>query len=185
VRAAAPALPWWQRLRLGVALGGLAAAAAALLLVLRAPGPGGGAGTLSGGRGVRNTVAIKGGGTLVLGLVRDRGGTIARDPAGFAGGDRFKVLVTCPPEASLYGDVVVYQPGARGTFDAAFPLPATSLPCGNRSVLPGAFRITGSAPATVCLALGHGAPPDRAALRATGPAGLAEAACTRLAPEQP
>ena len=47
-----------------------------------------------------NVVAIKGGGDLVLGVVRERSGAIVEDARAFLPGDRWKLVVTCPPAAS-------------------------------------------------------------------------------------
>jgi hypothetical protein len=94
------------------------------------------------------TVAIKGGGTLTLSLVRDRGGAISLDPSDVADGDRWKARVTCDRAATITVDVVVFQPGQP----AAFPLPPAAITCGNQVTLPGAFHITGGA-ADVCVAI--------------------------------
>ena len=143
--------------------GGLALAAAAiLLLVVR--------------RGAREIdqigprVAVKGAGEVVLSLVRDRDGAIAYDPTSFRAGDRWKARVTCAPGPSIWADVIVYQGGA-----ASLPLAPARVPCGNDTVVPGAFRIDPGAPARVCVALSAGPAPDRGA-----PADLA---CATLAPE--
>jgi hypothetical protein len=155
--------------------GGLALAAA-LLLALRAglqtPPPA--LRDANGGDGGRR---IKGG-QLALELVRERGGDVARDPRTFGGGDRFAALVTCAPRAAPHWELVVFQGG-----EAFFPLDREQpLRCGNRVSLPGAFVLTGSAPANVCVVLG-GAPLDRRVL-GRGPDALpAEHACTTVAPE--
>src|SRR5207237_2758479 len=105
----------------------------------------------------------------VMSLVRERNGAIAFDPPGFRAGDRWKLRVTCDPGASIFADVVVYQPDLPGgAARASFPLAATRVPCGNDVTVPGAFRLDGAAPALVCIALATGAPPDRAML-ARGP----------------
>jgi hypothetical protein len=147
---------------------GLAAAAAvfALVFALR-PGerPRGG--------GPR-VVAIKGGGDVTLEVVRERDGSVAWEPTSFAPGDRFKLLVTCPPPLQLHADVVVLQGDG-----AAYPGEPAVVSCGNRVALPAAFRITGEGAATICVALDPAAPPSRAALAAGD--GRAEGqACVRL-----
>src|SRR5262249_46288520 len=93
----------------------------------------------------------------------------------FAGGDRWKALVTCPRERMLFWDVVV-RGAEGGDVSVSFPLaPAAPLACGNHVALPGAFRIDGGGPVQVCLVLSED-PVDRAA---TG----AAAACKTLVPE--
>ena len=116
------------------------------------------------------------GGELALELVGERGGAIAHDPSTFVPGDRFAVLVTCPPSRPLYWQLVVYQGG-----EAFFPLAAHEpLRCANAVQLPGAFTLTGTAPARVCLAL-SAAPIARDSLARTLPD---PHACTTLAPAQ-
>jgi hypothetical protein len=163
-----PRAPWTRRFAVG---GGLALAMAAAIVLLvrvrisdepRDP--------------ARATVAIKGGGTLVLSLVRERGGAIALDPSSFAAGDRWKVRVTCDRGGPVVVDVAVYEPDARG-YRAAFPLRPAAVTCGNDVTLPGAFRLTG-ARNLVCVAVAEAGAPDRERL-ASGPAG-AELACRAL-----
>ncbi|HWM85598.1 MAG TPA: zf-HC2 domain-containing protein [Kofleriaceae bacterium] len=86
---------------------------------------------------------------LTLSLVRERAGDIEHDPAGFRPGDRFKVLVTCADPRPLRIDMTVRQGGAVDR-----PLGAAEIRCGNRVPLPGAFRLTGSGAATICVAAG-------------------------------
>jgi hypothetical protein len=114
-------------------------------------------------------VAVKGAGTVVLSIVRERDGAIAYDPATFRTSDRLKVRVTCAPGPSIWTDVVVYQPGA------SYPFAAVEIPCGNEAVVPGAFRLDTAAPAKVCVALSVGAAPARPA--------PGQLACAPLAPE--
>jgi anti-sigma factor RsiW len=134
-----PALPppprprWWL-------LGAPAAALAAITLWLAVRQPD--------RRATVATVAIKGGATLALSLVREREGAISLDPSDVRDGDRWKVRVTCDRAAAVTVDVVVYQPGQP----AAFPLPPAAITCGNQVTLPGAFHITGGA-ADVCVAI--------------------------------
>lgn len=108
-------------------------------------------------------IAIKGG-EIAIGLVRDRDGVQVQDPRHFTPADRFRVLLTCPPGAATRWDVLVFQAGT-----VSFPLPGGPLACGNALALPGAFRLTRSDPATVCVLLD---PPARAQLQGTSPAGL-------------
>jgi hypothetical protein len=108
---------------------------------------------------VARVVAIKGGGDVAIELVRERDGSVAWDPTSFAAGDRFKLLVTCPPPLQLHADIVVLQ--SEGP---AFPGEPTVIACGNCVPVLPAFRITGPGPATVCVAFDGSAPPARAAL---------------------
>jgi hypothetical protein len=148
-----PAPPSRMRVRTWAPLA--LAAAAALLLMFR-PGD-----VPPAQRSVSS--GTKGGDVAIL-LVSDRHGEA---PTGFAAGERFKVLVTCPAWFEEPLRVVVLQDGAR--FE---PLPAASPACGNHVPWPGAFRLDGDAPATVCLAWGP---------RSTGEPGE-RAVCTVLEP---
>ena len=154
------------------AAGGLALAAA-LLLAVRAglTGP-------HEQNGEHGGQAVKGG-ELALELVRERGGDVALDPRSFMPGDRFEALVSCPPNGPVYWDLVVYQGG-----QAFFPLSAQqALHCGNHVSLPGAFMLTGDAPATVCAVLGP-APLARSELaRASADSLPPPHACTTVLPE--
>jgi hypothetical protein len=108
--------------------------------------------------------------------------TSALDPQRFAPGDRFAVLVSCPESLQASWDLVVSQAG-----EAFFPLqPTAALQCGNRVSLPGAFTLSGEAPASVCVALDPRATIARSELRQRGPAGLpAQSACIVVAPVAP
>ncbi len=143
--------------------GGLALAAAAVLLLVVMRGG-------ASSREIGPRVAVKGAGEVVLSLVRERDGAIAYDPSTFRAGDRIKVRVTCAPGPSIWADVIVYQRDL-----AAFPLAPARVPCGNDTVVPGAFRIDGGAPARVCVALSTGPAPVRG--------GASDLACVSLAPE--
>lgn len=121
------------------------------------------------------SVAIKGG-EAAIDLVRSSGGSTAVDPGVFMAGDRFKVLFTCPPDAELHVDVLVYQDG-----EPAFPFAAQRVQCANRVALPGAFRITGEAKATVCVAFGT-SPRPRDSLGAASPEQLDDAVCIVVTP---
>jgi len=126
--------------RFGVILGGLAVAAAAMLGV----GRGGFLGTNTVDR--PSSPRVKGG-DVVFSLVRDDGVRIDDSAGVFRDGDRFKVVVTCPPTLHASFDVVVFDDGG-----ASFPLALVpSLACGNEIPVPGAFRLTGSTEETVCV----------------------------------
>ena len=94
-------------------------------------------------------VQVKGG-ELAITLVRDRAGVTTRHASTFAAGDRFKVLVTCPPPGAPWIEVMVRQEN-----ESSFPLgPAREVICANEVALDGAFALTGPAPAVVCVKLG-------------------------------
>ena len=114
----------------------------------------------------------------VLELVRESGGIIAEDASVFLEGDLFKVRVTCSRPGPVSWQLSVFQ----GT-EVSFPLSSLEqIHCGNRVVLPGAFRITASAPTLVCLSLDEGiVPPER--LAKEGIEALpATAVCTHVRP---
>ncbi len=118
------------------------------------------------------------GDAAVLELVRESGGVIAEDSSVFLEGDLFKVRVTCSRQGPVSWQVAVFQGN-----DVFFPLSSTEqIHCGNRVVLPGAFRVTANAPALVCLSLDEGiVPPER--LAKEGIEALpATAACTHVRP---
>lgn len=124
------------------AIGGSSLVAAAAALLLFAVFDRGGD-----RRGPADRVAVKGGGELVVSLVRERGGQIDEAPASFADGDRFKVAVTCTEPGEVTVEVTVSQGGERFR-----PLGRRStLWCGNRALVPGAFSATGAEPITVCV----------------------------------
>lgn len=100
-----------------------ALAAAALLVVLR-PRPHG------------EGFAVKGVGEVTVGVVRERAGAITYDAREFLPGDRWKVIVTCPPAAGAFIDVTVGPDR---------PIAPAHVACGNRVVVPGAFTLTGGA----------------------------------------
>jgi hypothetical protein len=170
VRVPAPIRrPVWGRARFVAAASAITAAAAAAVLMLRSS---------PGLEPPRRVLAIKGG-ELAIGLVRERAGAIAREPSQFAPGDRFKVLLTCPPPLRPHVDVVVFQ-GEQ----AFFPLqPAELAACGNALALPGAFALDGAEDALVCAVVSDAGPVDRAALSAGGVAALpALSVCAPIAP---
>ena len=158
----------WMALSSGAA--GVLALAAAALLILRPRAD-------TGLDGLRPARLGTKGGDVAVELVRNHRGALAGDPAVFADGDAFKVLVTCPPELAPYFDVVVYQADR-----AHFPLTAGRLTaCGNRKALEGAFTLDGSDDAVVCVALDEQRPWPRGRL-SEGPAALPElSVCTHVA----
>jgi len=132
---------WWTWL---VPALGLAAAAAIALVVLApwrgAPAP----------RPREDVVAVKGVGEVVVEVVRERAGVIRTDARTFATGDRWKLVVTCPPAGTATFDVAVTEAGAAA-IDR--PLVPATLACGNRVVLPGAFTLTGHRANRVCVTI--------------------------------
>jgi len=144
---AVPALParrpWWH-----FAVPALVLATAALVFVIIRPGP----------REERDDlVRVKGVGDVVLGIVRERDGVIRDDATTFREGDRFKIVLTCPPAASAWITVDV---------SGDHPLPPTQISCGNRVVVPGAFHLTGTAANRICVHVAADAAPGADAPRA-------------------
>jgi hypothetical protein len=146
---------------------GVASAAAMLLWVMQrplvepAPGP---------------RLRAKGG-EFALELVRmDPRGRL-QEASHFTATDRWKVLLTCPPAWHGQAQVVVYQAGR-----AYFPLTSQAVDdCGNRRALGGAFRLDGTSPAAVCVALA--AAPMQRELLARGASALPElSVCAQLEP---
>ncbi len=139
--------PWWQWAAPGLAV---AAAVAIAIVVIRPK-------SVEPHRA--DVASIKGGGTLVLSLVRDREGTIREDVATFRDGDRWKVVVTCSPDA---GDAPVFvdvSVKASYSVPADFPLAPVQIACGNHVVVPGAFSVTNDGPGTsyrVCVRVTSG-----------------------------
>ncbi|CAN5860192.1 hypothetical protein BH11MYX2_BH11MYX2_19660 [soil metagenome] len=130
---------WWK-----TAAPILAAAAAAVVIFIVAKRPDG---TVS----TREDVAlVKGVGEVVLGTVRERAGTIADDAPTFAPGDRWKIVLTCPPAGEIHTDVTVTELDSNASAD--HPLAPATIACGNRVVLPGAFTLTGAHANRVCVA---------------------------------
>jgi predicted anti-sigma-YlaC factor YlaD len=173
---AAPALapparwrhPWRGR---GQALA-IAGAAAAIALVALWPRE---HGLVGGPHAVGPQVISVKGGDVAIELVRERDGSTAWEPTSFAPGDRFKLLVTCPPPLRIHADVVVIQSDGP-----AFPGAPASVGCGNRVPLTPAFRITGPGAATVCVGVDPSGPPSRAALASGDGAAAGPHACLRL-----
>lgn len=93
------------------------------------------------------------GGDVAIELVRERHGVVMRDPVSFADGDRFKVMLTCPPSMTDTFEVLVIQGK-----DVSRPLaPLGAVACGNGVPLQGAFSLTGPLPSSVCVAWGKAA----------------------------
>jgi hypothetical protein len=165
-----PARRFWNRWRLAWSVTGAALVAALVLLLIwpRGSQPAG----LPPAR-----LQVKGGGELLLELVRDRAGVVTHQPTGFRDGDQFQVMVTCQDAGELEAALVVFDRG-----EAHFPAPPQAIGCGNRVVFPAAFRLTGrpEQPVTVCLALER-LEPGRIRSPADLPRG--RTACIRLDPE--
>jgi hypothetical protein len=121
------------------------------------------------------------GGNVALDLVRERNGMVEHDATTFAPDDRWKVLLTCPTERMMFWDLVVVDGG-----QASFPLsPQAAVACGNRVPLPGAFRLFGAGPVTVCLVLAS-EPVDRNGLGPLDVTSLSDrGACTQLRSAEP
>jgi len=134
--------PAWRR-RWQAPAFAAAAAAAVLVLVLRRPAPPDGEATAT-----VATIGVKGVGEVTLELVRERGGTISYDARGFAPGDRWKVVLSCPPGGA--GTAMWIDVSVADGVTTDHPLAPAQLPCGNRVVLPGAFTITGARTNRVC-----------------------------------
>jgi hypothetical protein len=154
---------WWAAPAMALA----GAAAVALVVWRSSSGPGGGGSPDDPPR--EDLARVKGVGEIVLGVVRERGGAIRLDARTFAPGDRWKIVVTCPPAASAWVDVAVYDAG-----QADHPLEPARIACGNRVMLPGAFAITGDRANRVCVRIDAAAAPDR---------GQPPDACVTLRPE--
>lgn len=155
---------WW---RLGVPMLAFAGAMLILLALWRRDGSELG----------ENQATIKGtGDVLTLGIVRERAGAILRDAMSFRPGDRFKVVVTCPPRANAWVDVGVVE---DGTHSVDYPLAPAAIACGNDVVLPGAFTLTGSRTNRVCVRVASGSAPPRSLPRPREDG----VACVMLRPE--
>ena len=114
----------------------------------------------------REQVTIKGVGVVVLELVRERRGAIMMDARTFKEGDRFKLVVTCPPDRTAHFELRVQE---AGTDQIDRPLSPADLVCGNQVVMPGAFTLTGAKANEVCVDV-------------TGPSET-KTACVTLRPE--
>jgi hypothetical protein len=119
---------------------------------------------------------VKGVGQVELDVVRDRDGVIRDDVRSFVLGDRWKVIVTCPPNANAWIDVAVVELGAER---ADYPVAPAQIACGNRVVIPGAFTLTGAKRHRVCARVGASAPPPRGVPHE----GDEDVACVTISPE--
>jgi hypothetical protein len=142
------------------------AAAAIVLIVLR---------TRPDAAGREDVATIKGVGEVILGTIREREGAIATDAPAFRPTDRWKVVVTCPPDALTWVDVAIVEVGATS---ADHPMAPAHVACGNRVVVPGAFTLSGGVN-RVCVRLATEAAPQRGLPR-PGEAGVA---CVTIRPE--
>lgn len=98
-----------------------------------------------------NANAVKGGNgdSMSIVLIRERAGQTDPQPETYQRGDRFKIRLSCVSEQPMLWRVIVRQ--HNETFQ---PLVAAKpIACGNQVSLPGAFQITGTAPAQVCVEL--------------------------------
>jgi anti-sigma factor RsiW len=136
-----------RRRWLAPAIAAAAAAAVVLVVVGLRPAP----------EDDRMVLGIKGVGEVTVELVRERGGELSFEARRYAPGDRWKVVVSCPPRAHAWIDVSVADDTST-----AHPLAPEELACGNRVIVPGAFTITGRADNRVCAAIaaGSGAQPE-------------------------
>ncbi|HEX8106929.1 MAG TPA: hypothetical protein VF516_04330, partial [Kofleriaceae bacterium] len=129
--------------------------------------------------GAEDRVAIKGVGEVALELVRERAGAISYDARRYAPGDRWKVVISCPPAAPAPNPTPPAAPMMAIDVSVAdgvtvdHPLAATRIACGNRVVVPGAFTVTGDRVNRVCARIATVAGPDRDA----------GTACVTLIPE--
>jgi hypothetical protein len=149
----------------------LAAAVAAVALVVVRPPP-----------RADDRVAIKGIGEVALELVRERAGVISYDAHRYSPGDRWKLVISCPPAAASPGPgrdlapMLAIDVSVADGVTVDHPLAATRIACGNRVVVPGAFTVTGDRVNRVCARIAAIA--DRAA-----PDPGAGTACVTLLPE--
>ena len=150
--------PRWRRRWLAPAF---AAAAAVLVVLVRRPTPG--------DELASQTIGVKGVGEVTLELVRERRGAISYDARRYAPGDRWKVVVSCPPSASARAMWIDVSVADGVTTD--HPLAPAQVPCGNRVVVPGAFTVTGAQVNRVCTSV------------AASPGADAGTACLTLRPE--
>lgn len=157
--------------RATAAVGALAFAAAVFLFIRH----NGASGDLAGGMpGEARTKGM----TVGFVLVRDDNVEVGGADGTYRDGDRFKARVSCPADMHASWDLVVLDNG-----EASFPLEQQAdLPCGNGVVLPGAFRLVGHNPMTVCLVHREGGLVDRDELRRSGIAVPKDAACKALRP---
>jgi hypothetical protein len=118
------------------------------------------------------------GGDFALELARLDGAGRVQPPTHFAAGDRFKALVTCPPDWSGVVGIVVYQGEQKYEPLAIRPFDD----CGNRRVLEGAFAIDGKARALVCASFAKNQREWHARVDQSAAAPPSGSVCTSLAP---
>jgi hypothetical protein len=161
---AARARPWYfQPRRVTVIASALALAAAIILFARPEPKP--------------ESDRWKGS-DVTLTLVHENEGVVPEAGAVYGDGDRFKVLVTCPPGKRATWDVAVIE-----HTEVSFPFePAADIACGNQIPLPGAFRLTGHERVTVCLVWSDGRAIDREEIRLHAPGLPTNARCQTLQP---
>jgi hypothetical protein len=134
-----PAPPSWRG-RMAITGGLVAAAAVAILLLFVARRPSGpDHAALPGAR-----VQIKGGEVAIALIRKDRSGAVL-DATSFSPGDRFKIVLTCPP-VPRWVDVAVWQAG-----QVFRPLPPARIACGNSIALPGAIELDGPGEVRICV----------------------------------
>jgi hypothetical protein len=158
-------------LRRAMAVSGALAFAAAMLIFLRQ-------GRRVGEHAVEVPAEPRTKGTTV-GFVLVRDDNVELGDAGgiYRDGERFKARVTCPSAMRASWDLVVLDQG-----EASFPLvPQADLVCGNGVDLPGAFRLVGHHPMTVCLIHREGGLVDRDEVH-RHPDGVRDAICKALTP---
>jgi hypothetical protein len=133
------------------------AAAAAAVLVIRGLGPDsdelrnpGIRSSAPSGRIAPPTGQHIKGDALALSVVREHEGQIIANDRRFAGGDRLKVLLTCPTSFRERLRIVVEQ---GGSVSSPLEVPP-DFGCGNEVAVPGAFTLTESTPARVCVQWG-------------------------------
>ena len=132
---ALPALVVPDKRRRWVWLAVPALAAAAIAVIVLRPRP-------------EDRVTIKGVGEVIVDVVRERDGAITDGARSYRPGDRWKVVVTCPPTHEVSLAVAIREDGAD---HADRPLAPTKILCGNRIYVPGAFELTGGKPHRVCV----------------------------------
>lgn len=99
------------------------------------------------------------GGDVSFTLASDRHGLAEASVTQFEEGERFKVVLSCPPQLRAKFSVLVEEDD-RTYFPLGGPKP---VECGNVVVLPGAFTLTGREPKRVCVAWAAAHDDDRAA----------------------
>jgi hypothetical protein len=118
------------------------------------------------------------GDSLALEVVRVDAQGRQREPSGFAAGDRFKLLLTCPPSLAGNWRVLAFQAG-----EVFEPVTQQLLRCGNRAAVGGAWALDGEAPVELCVVRADGV--SAAVIDAArSPQALPEPnLCVRLAPQ--